>query len=166
MKYPLYRFDTPAAVVPWQAIDDRVMGGVSASHMRHDPAGHGVFAGEVSLENNGGFASVRALAEVPETAVGAHACLLEVRGDGRRYKFNLRTDGGFDGITHQASFQPPAGEWAVVRLPLEGFVATWRGRPASAEPPTAVQIKQIGLLIADRQAGPFRLDVRVIALGD
>jgi hypothetical protein len=113
------------------------MGGVSASHMRHDPAGHGVFAGEVSLENNGGFASVRALAEVPETAVGALACLLEVRGDGRRYKFNLRTDGGFDGITHQASFQPPAGEWAVVRLPLEGFVATWRGRPASAEPPTA-----------------------------
>ena len=166
MKHPLYRFDTPAGVIPWRAIDDRVMGGVSASHMRHDPTGHGVFAGEVSLDNNGGFASVRAPAVAPEAAAGALACLLEVRGDGRRYKFNLRSDDGFDGVTHQAAFQPPAGEWAVIRLPLAGFAATWRGRPASAEPPTAVQIKQIGLLIADRQAGPFRLDVRVIALGD
>jgi hypothetical protein len=137
MKYPLYRFDTPAAVVPWQAIDDRVMGGVSASHMRHDPAGHGVFAGEVSLENNGGFASVRALAEVPETAVGALACLLEVRGDGRRYKFNLRTDGGFDGIAHQASFQPPAGEWAVVRLPLRASLP-----PGAAAPPAPSRPRQ------------------------
>lgn len=166
MNFILYRFDQPEATAPWQAIDDRVMGGVSASRMHHDPAGHGVFSGEVSLENNGGFASVRAVAEVPEAATGALACLLEVRGDGRRYKFNLRTDGGFDGITHQASFQPPAGEWAVVRLPLEGFVATWRGRPASAGPISAAQIRQVGLLIADRQAGPFRLDVRVIALGD
>lgn len=166
MRHALYRFDTPAAVAPWQAIDDRVMGGVSASHMRFDPAGHGVFAGAVSLDNNGGFASVRAPAEAPGAAADARACLLEVRGDGRRYKFNIRTDGDFDGLTHQAAFQPPAGEWTVVRLPLDGFVGTWRGRPATAEPPTAAQIRQIGLLIADRQAGPFQLDVRVIALGD
>ena len=46
MKHPLYRLDTPAGVIPWRAIDDRVMGGVSASHMRHDPTGHGVFADE------------------------------------------------------------------------------------------------------------------------
>lgn len=166
MKHPLHRFDSPAAVIPWQAIDDRVMGGVSASHMRHDPTGHGVFAGEVSLDNNGGFASVRAPAVAPEAAAGALACLLEVRGDGRRYKFNLRSDDGFDGVTHQAAFQPPAGEWAVIRLPLAGFAATWRGRPASAGPISAAQIRQVGLLIADRQAGPFRLDVREIALGD
>lgn len=166
MTHPLYRFDTPAAVTPWQAIDDRVMGGVSASCMRHDAAGHGVFTGEVSLDNNGGFASVRAPAEAPETAADARACLLEVRGDGRRYKLNLRTDTDFDGLTHQATFQPPAGEWAVVRLPLESFVATWRGRPAAAGPLHAAQIKQVGFLIADRQAGPFQLDVRAIALGD
>ena len=143
------------------------MGGVSASRMHHDPAGHGVFSGEVSLENNGGFASVRAPVRPPEAAAGASACLLEVRGDGRRYKLNLRTDDNFDGITHQAGFAPPAGEWAWVRLPLADFVATWRGRPVTA-PDTlaAAQLRQLGLLIADRQAGPFRLEVRAIALGD
>ena len=50
MNFILYRFDQPEATAPWQAIDDRVMGGVSASRMRHDPAGHGVFSGEVSLD--------------------------------------------------------------------------------------------------------------------
>ena len=114
MNFILYRFDQPEATAPWQAIDDRVMGGVSASRMHHDPAGHGVFSGEVSLENNGGFASVRAPVRPPEAAAGASACLLEVRGDGRRYKLNLRTDDNFDGVTHQAGFAPPAGEWAWV----------------------------------------------------
>lgn len=167
MSFILYHFEQPAAVAPWQAIDDRVMGGVSASRMLHDPAGHGVFAGEVSLENNGGFASVRAPAQPPAAAASATACLLEVRGDGRRYKFNLRTDDNFDGITHQASFTPPAGEWALLRLPLASFAATWRGRPVTApETLAAAQIRQVGLLIADGQAGPFRLEVRAIALGD
>ena len=167
MNFILYRFDQPEATAPWQAIDDRVMCGVSASRMRHDPAGHGVFSGEVSLENNGGFASVRAPVRPPEAAAGASACLLEVRGDGRRYKLNLRTDDNFDGVTHQAGFAPPAGEWAWVRLPLADFVATWHGRPVTA-PDTlaAAQLRQLGLLIADRQAGPFRLEVRAIALGD
>ncbi len=47
------RFDTPASTLNWQAINDGVMGGVSVSRMRFDLAGHAVFEGEVSLENNG-----------------------------------------------------------------------------------------------------------------
>ncbi len=42
----------------WYAVDDGVMGGVSQSGFRVD-AGAGCFGGEVSLENGGGFASVR-----------------------------------------------------------------------------------------------------------
>jgi len=55
----LFDFDDRSAVDGWHAIDDRVMGGVSCSRLRHDPAGHAVFEGEVSLAQNGGFASVR-----------------------------------------------------------------------------------------------------------
>ena len=43
---------------PWRNVDDVVMGGVSSSSMRIEE-GVAVFKGEVSLENNGGFASVR-----------------------------------------------------------------------------------------------------------
>lgn len=160
MEYTLIDFSRPDAVLPWLAIDDRVMGGASRSRMRHDAAGHAVFEGEVSFDNGGGFASVRNAEFVIEPPdVGA--LLLEVRGDGRRYKLNLRTDDGFDGINYQSAFEPPAGEWAVITLPLADFVPTFRGRALTDSPPLdATNVRQIGLLIGDRQRGVFALAVR------
>ena len=55
----LFDFSGPRSVALWNPINDGVMGGVSDSQLRHEPAGHGVFAGHVSFENNGGFALVR-----------------------------------------------------------------------------------------------------------
>ncbi len=55
----LFDFSDPRSVALWDPINDGVMGGVSRGQLRHDPAGHAVFAGHVSFENNGGFASVR-----------------------------------------------------------------------------------------------------------
>jgi len=40
MPRELFRFDTSASVADFSPIDDRVMGGRSASRLRHDPAGH------------------------------------------------------------------------------------------------------------------------------
>ena len=39
----------------WSPINDAVMGGISESRLRFDPAGHVVFLGNVSFANNGGF---------------------------------------------------------------------------------------------------------------
>jgi hypothetical protein len=58
MPRELFRFDTVASVADFSPIDDRVMGGRSASRLRHDPAGNAVFEGEVSLADGGGFASL------------------------------------------------------------------------------------------------------------
>jgi len=160
----LFRFDSAASVQGWSAIDDRVMGGVSLSRLRHDAAGHAVFEGQVSLERNGGFASVRSL---PQNLglTGAVDCVVEVRGDGNRFKLNLRTDAAFDGVNYQASFAPDAGRWSVIRLPLSGFRASFRGRDVPGAPPLdAGRIQQLGFMIADRQAGAFALAVRSVAL--
>jgi len=160
----LFRFDTAATVADWSAIDDAVMGGVSRSRLRHDPAGHAVFEGEVSLQQGGGFASVRSAAQalgVPH----ALACVIEVRGDGKRYKLNLRTDDAFDGVNYQAAFEPPAGIWSVLRVPMAAFVPTFRGRRvADAAPLDPAKLRQIGLMIADRQSGRFALAVRSIGV--
>ena len=158
------RFDTPAAIAAWYAIDDRVMGGVSASGMSLDPAGHAVFSGTVFLTNNGGFASVRSPVTAPDHAAGS-AFLLGVRGDGKRYRFAVRTDAEFDGISYQAAVQPTAGEWTTLRLAAADFVPTWRGRVVDHLPPLdPARTRQLGLLIADRQSGPFKLDLRTIEL--
>ncbi len=164
MPRELFRFDTAASVADFSPIDDRIMGGRSASRLRHDPVGHAVFEGEVSLANGGGFASVRTR-PLPLGDAQALTCRIEVLGDGKRYKLSLRTDDFFDGVAYQATFEPVPSEWAVLRLPLTSFVPTWRGRPV--EDGSAIRpesLRQLGLVIGDRQAGVFALALRSIAL--
>lgn len=155
----LVAFDRPESVLNWSAVDDRVMGGVSSSRLLFDAAGHADFSGTVSLANNGGFASVRT-APGDYRAPGARAFRLLVRGDGRRYKLNLRTDEAFDGTTHQATFAPQAGQWVEIVIAVEAFEARHRGRPVVAPALDAGGIRRLGLMIADRQAGSFRLSMR------
>lgn len=160
----LCRFDTAQAVAGWRAIDDRVMGGVSRSRLRFNARGHASFEGEVSLEHNGGFASVRSgpgLLGVP----GATECVIEARGDGKLYKLCLFIVDAFDATSYQAEFSPPAHDWGVIRLPVAAFSASLRGRLVPHAPPLSSDcIRQVGLMIAGRQAGRFALDIRAIRL--
>jgi NADH dehydrogenase [ubiquinone] 1 alpha subcomplex assembly factor 1 len=159
----LFDFSNPQSVMLWNPINDGVMGGVSQSQLRYDPAGHAVFTGQVSFENNGGFASVRCQpSDLGRKDVTGY--LLEVYGDGKRYKLNLRTDNSFDGVNYQVQFDPPAGIWTTCRLASADFLPSWRGRPVPNAPPLdSVRVRQIGLMIADRQEGPFALAIRSIA---
>lgn len=159
----LFDFRHADAASLWSAIDDRVMGGVSRSQLRHDSAGHAVFEGEVALDNNGGFASVRS-GSLPIGGPNASALILEVRGDGHVYKLSVRTDDNFDGVSYQTAFTPPADQWLTLNLPFADFRPVFRGRAVpSAAPLDPTRLRQVGLMIADRQAGHFRLDVRTIS---
>lgn len=154
----LLDFSAPQAP-RFQAIDDRVMGGRSGSRMRRTPEGTGIFEGLVSLENRGGFASVRG--SIPETDLSvSDGVRIRVRGDGRRYRLVLRNDGRFSGVNHMQDFQPPAGRWWEVGLPFRGFEPSVQGsRPRHARPLDPSRIKQVGFMIADGEEGPFRLEV-------
>ena len=149
------------------ATDDRVMGGVSQSRMRYDPAGHAVFEGVMSLDRNGGFASVRAAlsspAPPPATAKEADY-VLTVRGDGKRYKLNLRTAGRFDAVSYQAGFTTKPDAWITVRLPATAFEPTFRGRRVNAPPLDPTLVREAGLMIADKQDGLFALHIKAITL--
>lgn len=161
----LFDFSDPATANDWAAIDDRVMGGISRSWMRHDSAGHAVFEGTVSLERNGGFASMRSS---PSTRGKPHAaaCVIEVRGGGgKQFKLSLLTDDGFDSVNYQTSFAPEGDDWQTIRLPLAAFGASFRGRDVPSAPALdPACIRQIGLMIAARQAGTFALDIRRLGL--
>lgn len=143
----------------WRIINDGVMGGLSRSRIQSTDQGTGLFTGELSLENNGGFASIR-------TLVGSHdlsqAAGLEIRvkGDGRTYQLRLRTTDRWDGIAYRASFRTPKGRWFTARFPFEDFVPSFRGRVvADAGPLDAARIEQLGFLIADKVTEPFSLEI-------
>jgi hypothetical protein len=55
----LLKFDQPGEAKQWRIVNDDVMGGMSQSSFAQTPEGRAIFKGEVSLENYGGFASVR-----------------------------------------------------------------------------------------------------------
>lgn len=151
-----------SSVKDWSAVDDRVMGGMSNSRLRYEKAGYAVFEGEVCLDRNGGFASVRSR-PVDLGVPGASCYWLEVKGDGKRYKLNLRTVDGFDGLNYQAVSAPPEGEWSTIELPVQTFRPSFHGRSVEgAAPLDPMRVRQVGLRIADRQEGPFLLALRSI----
>lgn len=136
-----------------------VMGGLSQSRLSITPEGTGVFEGEVSLENEGGFASVRTLPGEFGLA-GRGSLSVRVRGDGKRYRLRLRTDDHYDGVAYQAGFQTRQGEWMEVRLPFGSFRAVFRGRAVPGAPPLEPSsVRRIGFMIADGQEGRFRLEI-------
>ncbi|MEW5755542.1 MAG: CIA30 family protein [Pseudomonadota bacterium] len=143
----------------WRPINDGVMGGLSDSQIIATGNGTALFTGSVSLERNGGFASIRTDLQCRDLS-GYSGLYLRVRGDGHRYRLRLRCDHGFDGVAYQAGFTTQAMQWQAIQLPFENFKPSFRGRPVPSAPPLAVsRICQIGLLIADRQAGTFSLEL-------
>lgn len=148
-----------AASIPWDPVDDVVMGGRSASTARVTADGTVLFNGVVSLENNGGFASIKSAEGHFDLGEGAGVCV-RVRGDGKRYKLNLATRGGFDGLRYQAPFETAAAQWQDIALPLASFEPRFRGRLVPDAPRLdPARIASFGFVIADRQAGPFQLEI-------
>jgi len=140
----------------WQVVNDVVMGGISVSKFEIQDE-YGVFSGKVSLENNGGFASVRAL--LPESVTGNfQRIVIRVKGDGKTYRFTIRTDQNFDGVAYASSFSTKNNMWTDHEFSIDDFAPTFRGRTLNDVPPLKdQQIRQIGLLISDKQSGSFNL---------
>jgi len=155
----LFDFQAATNSPAWEVVNDDVMGGVSTSQFQVLTNGCAVFSGTVRLENNGGFASVRS-APVRENLTGLTAFVLRVRGDGRSYKFSVRTGAGFDTPLYQCSFTTKPGEWEEHRLTFSDFVPTFRGRMLTDVPPlNPAKVNSVGFLVSDKQAGPFRLEI-------
>ncbi len=151
----------------WRIVNDGVMGGLSRSHLQMHGDGHAAFQGELSLKNNGGFASVMNVS--PLNLEGYSSIQIKVRGDGKRYSFRFRT--GSDFVFHhwvyEARFDTRSGEWKIVKLPLHRFNATYHGEAlADAPMPDLSSIREYGFLISDRQPGKFRLEIEWIKAVD
>ncbi|MGJ7456309.1 CIA30 family protein [Halomonas sp. MA07-2] len=154
----LIDFHDPDEPNRWCAINDNVMGGISRGGITVE-GGVGVFSGETSLENNGGFASVRRDPEAFD--LSAHpGVALYVRSDGRSYQFRLYTEQLPEGAAYRATFQTADNTWQRVELPWHEFEPVFRGRLLKNAPPIdPAGIKQLGVMIADKTAGAFRLEV-------
>jgi hypothetical protein len=155
----IFSFDSPQEPGHASVVNDGVMGGISSSQWKLTPEGIGVFSGVVSLERNGGFASMRL--HPPSHKLGEYAGLeIKLKGDGKKYQLTLKQGRQLDGVMYRKTQLTQAGEWQVIRAPFDQFVPIYHGRLLNNVPPIdPAYIGSIGVLIADGQAGPFRLEL-------
>lgn len=161
-------------------IDDVVMGGVSSSMLSKTPLGGekgdaaGIFAGNVTQANNGGFASVRSRNFSPSLDVSAYDGFeIRLKGDGQRYKFIARTEDSFDGVGYTCSFDTQPGVWQTIRIPFAKLIPVFRAKTVMDKPSFYSQSNHLsslqlmlskfeydGKLNPSWREGPFELPIQ------
>lgn len=154
-------FPVGATDAHWFTRNDDVMGRHSRSHVEVQ-AGVLRFSGTTSLEDNGGFASIRTRGAFELR--DAIAMRLRIRGDGRAYQLRLSTDARYrdSRVSWGGEFNTRAGEWIEATVMFADMVPTWRGTVLDGPALELSKVEEVGLLIADGQAGDFRLEVEWI----
>lgn len=155
----LFDFVDVSEAQRWLVVNDNVMGGVSRGEASPTEDSNLLFSGSISLENNGGFASIRSQPTDFDLG-GFDGIRIKVKGDGRTYQFRLRRDRSLDGIAFKQEFETIKDKWIEAELPFASFMPTFRGRQLTdVGPLDPADIRQLGFLLADKEPGPFNLVV-------
>jgi monofunctional biosynthetic peptidoglycan transglycosylase len=161
---PLLDFAAPDAGQSWQAVNDGVMGGISDGRFRITPDKTLEFFGTLSLENNGGFASVRTKpTDLPIKS--GDTLVMRVKGDGREYVLNIYTKSRRMAFSYRAPLPTTKDEWTEVAIPLEDFIPTAFGRRVQGMGPVEPsQINGLGFMLSDKKPGPFTMQVESVKM--
>lgn len=151
----------------WTVVNDGVMGGLSKGKIETSDDGILTFKGNLSLENNGGFSSIRSNRMEMDLS-GAKGVKLRVLGDGRTYQMRFNTDAKFRGreISFKADFPTQKDEWSEVFIPFSEFTGSFRGMDIPKAKFDPSKIQRLGLLLADKKAGGFELQIDWIRAAD
>jgi monofunctional biosynthetic peptidoglycan transglycosylase len=161
---PLFAFAIPEDAQTWQAVNDGVMGGVSDGRFKITPDKTMEFSGRLSLENNGGFASVRTKPSELDIKSG-DTLVVRVKGDGREYVLNIYTKSRRMAFSYRAPLPTTKDEWTEVVVPLDEFIPTAFGRRVQGMGPVEPdQINGLGFMLSDKKPGPFRLEVESVGV--
>ncbi len=157
----IFEFDKQADIQGWRIVDDVVMGGRSAGTFGINKAGHGVFSGRVSLENNGGFSSVRYRPDAISVK-GFTKITLHVKGDGKKYQFRVKPNA--NAYYSYINTFVTSGEWEEIEIPLHTLYPSFRGMRLNRPNFSGDQIGEIAFLIGNKKAESFELLIDRIVL--
>ncbi len=145
----------------WEIENDVVMGGNSSSYLERGDEGHAVFKGSVSLENNGGFASLQYHFDT-KNIDGYKKALILLKGDGKSYQFRMKSN-----LRDKASYIytfKTSGDWETIEIPLKEMEPVFRGNKLNLPNFSAETIQEVRFLIGNKKAEDFRLEIRKIEL--
>jgi hypothetical protein len=148
----------------WRIVNDDVMGGLSSSKVSISEEGKILFSGKVSLENNGGFASLRS--PIKNYNFENHSGIeIRIKGDGKKYSISMKETSYFTGSFYTVNFQTIKDELITLKIPFDSFALYYFGREVSSNPKIPLnKIKEISLLIGEKQEGIFYAEIDFIKL--
>ena len=157
----IFDFNKEADIQKWNIVDDVVMGGRSSSQFNIDSNGFGVFEGNISLENNGGFSSVRYQFE--KTKVSDDTKIkIRVKGDGKNYQFRVKNK--FRNYYSYITTFSTTTEWQYIEIPLKDMYPSFRGRILNQPNFSHDFIEEIVFLIGNKKNENFKLLIDKIEL--
>jgi len=158
---PLYVFNDNSKPQDWQIVDDVVMGGKSQGQFYINDQGKGVFHGNVSLENNGGFSSLRH--RLKPLQIDSYSKIdLYIKGDGKRYQFRLKSS-AYDRHSYITYFETD-GSWQTITIELSEMYPTFRGMKLNMPNYPGEQIEELTFLISNKKEEGFQLEISKIVL--
>ena len=160
----LVDLDDAGEVATWTTVNDPVMGGMSTSKVTFGDGGL-VFSGNISLENNGGFASARSPQDpdIGRKATGAKSLRVRALGDGKTYLLKVGIAG--QPWSYIQRFPTEAAVQRSYELPIEGFQPVGMRLDPEPDAPRTLDpssIDQVSVYILDKQQGPFEITVSAI----
>jgi NADH dehydrogenase [ubiquinone] 1 alpha subcomplex assembly factor 1 len=157
----IFDFTNNSDIQGWIVLDDVVMGGESSGTFELNSEGLGVFSGNVSLENNGGFSSVRYRFEKIKVKGYKKICIT-LRGDSKQYQFRIKSNSG-DYYSYISTFST-SRDWQEIEIPLKDMYPSFRGRKLDQPNFSNDNIEEIGFLIGNKKAEKFKLLIDKIEL--
>jgi NADH dehydrogenase [ubiquinone] 1 alpha subcomplex assembly factor 1 len=157
----IFDFNANSDISNWTTVDDVVMGGGSRGNFKINDYGNGEFYGTVSLENNGGFSSLRHRFSSMDVK-GFKEVIIKVKGDGKKYQFRVK-DNSSNSHSFITSFET-SGAWQTIHIQLSEMYPAFRGRTLSIGNFSSESIEEIAFLIGNKTAENFKLEIDTVYL--
>ncbi|QTE23933.1 CIA30 family protein [Polaribacter cellanae] len=157
----IFDFNLNSDVSQWKVVDDVVMGGRSNGNFKINKKGDGVFYGDVSLENNGGFSLLRYRFSSIKVK-DFKEVVLKVKGDKKKYQFRVK-----DKTTNYYSFIltfETNGAWQTIKIPLAEMEPAFRGRKLKMDNFSSESVEELAFLIGNKKEQHFKLEIDKIYL--
>lgn len=157
----IFDFNSTSKLNDWVVINDGVMGGRSLGRFSLSSEGHGLFEGTISLENNGGFSSVRYPMSTFQVSLKSKV-KIRLKGDGSNYQFRVKNDSQ-NRYSYIIPFQT-TGKWEEIEITLSDMYPGFRGRRLDQPNFSHQTIEEITFLIGNKKAQHFKLLIDNIKL--
>lgn len=150
----IFDFNKKSNLQDWVIVDDIVMGGESSGSFKINADGFGVFEGSISLDNNGGFSSVRY--RFQKIVLDKYSqIVIKLKGDGKKYQFRIKSNSG-DYYSYITPFLT-SGEWQEIKIPLKEMYPSFRGRRLDQPNFSNDYIEEVTFLVGNKKNENFKL---------